>query len=95
MRSDHLVVITGGPGSGKTTLIDALEAAGFARTHEAGRGIIRDQTAIGGPALPWRDPMVLPSRCSPVTCAPIGWRRREQARCSATAAFPTRLDICD
>ena len=56
-RSDHLIVITGGPGSGKTTLIDALEAAGFARTHEAGRGIIQDQAAIGGEALPWRDPL--------------------------------------
>jgi predicted ATPase len=49
-------VVTGGPGSGKTTLIDALEQAGFARTVEAGRGVIEDQVAIGGHALPWRDP---------------------------------------
>jgi len=42
-------VITGGPGSGKTTLIDALEEAGFARTVEAGRGVIQDQVAIDGP----------------------------------------------
>ncbi|AOJ69604.1 MULTISPECIES: AAA family ATPase [Burkholderia] len=48
-------VITGGPGSGKSTLIDALEARGCARSHEAGRGVIQDQTAIGGHALPWRD----------------------------------------
>ncbi len=53
---ENLFVITGGPGSGKTTLIDALEAVGFARTIEAGRGVIQDQAAIGGPALPWRDP---------------------------------------
>jgi predicted ATPase len=52
---DNLFVITGGPGSGKTTLIDALEATGFARTQEAGRGVIQDQVAIDGPALPWRD----------------------------------------
>lgn len=57
MDNDRLIVITGGPGSGKTTLIDALEAAGFACTQEAGRGIIQDQTAIDGPALPWRDPL--------------------------------------
>lgn len=53
-----LHVITGGPGSGKTTLIDALAAAGFARTIEAGRAIIQDQTAIDGPALPARDPVL-------------------------------------
>ncbi|MBE1562441.1 putative ATPase [Nonomuraea africana] len=29
-------VVTGGPGAGKSTLIDALEAAGFRRTEEAG-----------------------------------------------------------
>ena len=50
-------VITGGPGAGKTSLIDALARTGFARTVEAGRAIIQDQLAIDGPALPWRDPL--------------------------------------
>lgn len=54
--ADRLFVVTGGPGSGKSTLIDALAAAGYPRTVEAGRGIIQDQAAIGGNALPWRDP---------------------------------------
>ncbi|RQR47942.1 ATPase [Burkholderia sp. Bp9126] len=49
-------VVTGGPGSGKSTLIDALERAGFARSQEAGRGVIQDQMAVDGRALPWRDP---------------------------------------
>ena len=49
-------VITGGPGSGKSTLIDALAARGFARTVEAGRAIIQEQVASGGRALPWSDP---------------------------------------
>ncbi len=49
------IVVTGGPGSGKTTLLDALAAAGYACSAEAGRGIIRDQAALGGPGLPWRD----------------------------------------
>lgn len=53
--SDRFFVLTGGPGSGKTTLIVALEAKGFATAPEAGRGIIRDQMAIGGSALPWQD----------------------------------------
>ena len=48
-------IITGGPGSGKTTLIDALAAQGFHHMPEAGRAIIRDQIAIGGGALPWAD----------------------------------------
>jgi predicted ATPase len=50
-------VITGGPGSGKSTLIEALGRCGYAHSIEAGRAIIRDQTAIDGPALPSRDPL--------------------------------------
>ena len=52
---DHLVVITGGPGSGKSTLVDALAFEGFSCMPEGGRAIIQDQVAIGGPALPWAD----------------------------------------
>ncbi len=54
--SARFIVITGGPGSGKSTLIDYLQEAGFSRSHEAGRGVIQDQMAIGGRALPWNDP---------------------------------------
>ncbi|MGK6357035.1 AAA family ATPase [Sphingomonas sp. DT-207] len=53
--ADHLFVITGGPGSGKTSLVNALAEAGLAHMPEAGRAIIRDQVAIGGNALPWAD----------------------------------------
>jgi predicted ATPase len=52
----RFVVITGGPGSGKSTLIDALAARGFTRTIEAGRAIIKEQVASGRGALPWSDP---------------------------------------
>ncbi|MBC2884586.1 AAA family ATPase [Ochrobactrum sp. CM-21-5] len=57
MTKNHqrFIVVSGGPGSGKSTLIDALERKGFARTQEAGRAIIQDQVAINGPALPWAD----------------------------------------
>jgi predicted ATPase len=51
----HLHVITGGPGAGKTSLIDALAAQGFRHMPEAGRAIIQDQVDIGGSALPWHD----------------------------------------
>jgi predicted ATPase len=53
--ANHLFVITGGPGSGKTSLVGALAATGLAHMPEAGRAIIRDQVAIGGSALPWAD----------------------------------------
>ena len=51
----HRIVVTGGPGSGKSTLLAALAADGFACSDEAGRGVIRDQVAVGGAGLPWRD----------------------------------------
>jgi predicted ATPase len=57
-KTDRFVAITGGPGSGKSTLIEELHRRGHARTIEAGRGIIQDQVAIGGRALPWGDPML-------------------------------------
>jgi len=57
-NANRFVVVTGGPGSGKSSLIDALERAGFGRSVEAGRGIIQDQVAIGGRALPWHDPVL-------------------------------------
>jgi predicted ATPase len=53
MRFSQLHVVTGGPGSGKSTLVDALAAAGVATSAEVGRRIIRAQLAIGGDALPW------------------------------------------
>ncbi|OAT22595.1 AAA family ATPase [Proteus myxofaciens] len=49
------VVITGGPGSGKSSLLNALNKKGFPTLIEAGRAIIKDQTLIGGNALPWGD----------------------------------------
>ncbi|HEY2467836.1 MAG TPA: AAA family ATPase [Terracidiphilus sp.] len=53
--SDLLYILSGGPGSGKSTLIEALSAHGVASMPEAGRAVIRDQVATGGNALPWAD----------------------------------------
>ncbi len=53
--SRRFVVLTGGPGAGKTSVIEALGAAGHRCSAEAGRAIIRQQVAIDGAALPWRD----------------------------------------
>jgi len=53
---DNYFVIAGGPGAGKTTLIDALRQGGETCVPESGRAIILDQLRIGGRALPWLDP---------------------------------------
>lgn len=49
------IIITGGPGSGKSTVIDELTKRGYWCSTEAGRAVIQDQVRIGGDALPWAD----------------------------------------
>ncbi|MDH4981351.1 AAA family ATPase [Hyphomicrobium sp. D-2] len=51
-NSERQIVITGGPGAGKSTLVAALARHGAAVMPEAGRAIIQAQDAIGGGALP-------------------------------------------
>lgn len=77
--TDRFAVITGGPGAGKTTLVDALEAAGFARTVEAGRAIIQAEVAAGGTALPWADREAFAERM-------LEWERRSHEAASARAS---------
>jgi predicted ATPase len=52
---ERFYIVTGGPGSGKTSLLAALRARGYSCSAEAGRGIIQDQVSIAGQALPWAD----------------------------------------
>jgi predicted ATPase len=52
---ERFYVVTGGPGSGKTSLLEALRSRGYTCSTEAGRGIIQDQVSIAGQALPWAD----------------------------------------
>jgi predicted ATPase len=51
IERDNFYIFTGGPGSGKTSVIEALRARGFACVTEVGRQIIQEQIAIGGDAL--------------------------------------------
>ena len=39
-NAQHMFVVTGGPGSGKSSLIDAMTRRGFRTMPEAGRAII-------------------------------------------------------
>lgn len=49
------ILLTGGPGFGKSSIIQELERMGFSVFHEIARQIIRDEVEIGGTALPWLD----------------------------------------
>lgn len=48
-------IITGAPGTGKSTLLNALQQNAFSCFHEVSRTIIQQQQAIGGTLLPWID----------------------------------------
>ncbi|UUC45093.1 AAA family ATPase [Flavobacterium cerinum] len=52
---DHFYVITGGPGVGKTTLLEALKQQGYLCIPEIAREIIHEQIQQNGTALPWKD----------------------------------------
>lgn len=49
-KSPNLFVVTGGPGAGKTALVEALAAHGFSVVPEAGRQVIREQKSASGTA---------------------------------------------
>lgn len=48
-------VISGGPGSGKTTLINGLQKQGYFCSEEISRKMIIQETAKGSFCLPWID----------------------------------------
>ncbi|GGG62686.1 AAA family ATPase [Epilithonimonas arachidiradicis] len=50
-----LYIITGGPGAGKTTLINALQKKGFKIVPEEARRLIKEQILIDGNGLPWKN----------------------------------------
>jgi len=54
-RADRFFVISGCSGGGKSTLIEALAARGYATIEEPGRRIVRAELAGAGLALPWRN----------------------------------------
>jgi len=48
-------IITGGPGSGKSTLVEGLEKAGYSCSAEISRQMIQAEVAKGSDCLPWLD----------------------------------------
>lgn len=53
----NFFVISGGPGSGKTSIIERLAQRGFLIVRESGRDILRQQHAIGGTSVHRVDPV--------------------------------------
>ncbi|MGV2130113.1 AAA family ATPase [Agrobacterium vitis] len=50
---NRFVILSGCSGGGKSTLLSALKARGFATIEEPGRRIVAQEQAGGGAALPW------------------------------------------
>ncbi|HET6558918.1 MAG TPA: AAA family ATPase [Prolixibacteraceae bacterium] len=48
-------IITGGPGFGKSALIEELRSRGYLCCNEFARDLIRQQLATNGELLPWKD----------------------------------------
>jgi predicted ATPase len=55
LSKPNFFVLTGGPGVGKTTLLDHLARLGEQVVSENARAVIRDELAAGGEGVPWRD----------------------------------------
>jgi len=49
------IILTGGPGSGKSTVLEALRRLGHHCAEEKGRKIIKQELERSGHALPWRN----------------------------------------
>ncbi len=49
------IVITGGPGFGKSSIVHELESRGYHVFHEISREIIEAQKLTGGEVVPWKD----------------------------------------
>lgn len=56
MAQKKIYIITGGPGFGKTELIDELRRAGYLCSGEFARELIDYQQKIDGDLLPWKNP---------------------------------------
>lgn len=56
--TSSLYVLTGAPGSGKTSILHELVGLGFASVDEPARRVIAEQRALGEPAIYDKDPRV-------------------------------------
>lgn len=57
-NNNNFHVVTGGPGVGKTTLLEELQKRGFEIVPEIARELIREQQKDNGEALPWKNKLL-------------------------------------
>ncbi len=55
MEEKKRVIITGGPGTGKTSVIEALGAEGYPYFKEQARATIKEQLDKGSDLVPWQN----------------------------------------
>ena len=51
----HFVILSSCSGGGKSTILSALSRRGYQAVPEPGRQIVKEQEAIDGDALPWKN----------------------------------------
>ena len=78
------VIVTGGPGGGKSTLLAALAELGYATFAEVPRQLIEAQSQIEGGTLPWQDLAGFAALC-------LADMQQQKAQASAMAG-PVFLD---
>lgn len=84
-------IITGGPGSGKTSLIEALCQRGVATLPEAGRAVIREEIAAGGDALPWGDRLAFAEKMARMDLAALERAEAEAGAARAAGKSPAPM----
>ncbi|PMG34153.1 ATPase [Vibrio splendidus] len=84
------IIITGGPGAGKTTLINALGDMGYPTFAESSRRLIEQQSQLVDGILPWLD---LPGFAH--LCLTVMNEQKEQANQHPVAFLDRAIpDIC-
>ena len=84
------IIITGGPGAGKTTLINALADAGYPTFAESSRQLIEQQSQLEDGILPWVD---LPGFAE--LCLGVMSKQKDQANQHPIAFLDRAIpDIC-
>lgn len=79
------VVLSGCSGGGKTSLLEALDRRGYETVPEPGLRIVREESAIGGRALPWVDPAAFARRA-------LAMARADVAAALAAGSRPVFFD---